>query len=73
MAKIPPENACTSHAGFASVVHILLISLPTGEALRDIRLHAEQQLAWVLQRMSVSHSHQATLKRSEVAEDGCTV
>ena len=25
------------------------------KALRDIRLHAEQQLSWVLQKMSVSH------------------
>ncbi|CAK9031199.1 unnamed protein product [Durusdinium trenchii] len=33
------------------------------KALRDIRLHAEQQLAWVLQRMSVSHSHQAELQK----------
>ncbi|CAJ1403221.1 unnamed protein product [Effrenium voratum] len=33
------------------------------KALRDVRLHAEQQLAWVLQRMSVSHNHQAELQK----------
>ncbi|CAE7658705.1 unnamed protein product, partial [Symbiodinium pilosum] len=25
------------------------------KALRDVRLHAEQQLAWILQRMGVTH------------------
>jgi hypothetical protein len=27
--------------------------------VRDVRLYAEQQLALILQRMSVSHGHQA--------------
>ena len=30
-----------------------------GKAVRDIRLYAERELALVLQRMSISHGHQA--------------
>eukprot|EP00435_Cladocopium_sp_Y103_P005802 s4367_g1.t2 len=32
-------------------------------AVRDVRLYAEQQLALILQRMSVSHGHQAELPK----------
>ena len=31
----------------------------SGKAVRDIRLYAERELALVLQRMSISHGHQA--------------
>ncbi|CAL1134196.1 unnamed protein product [Cladocopium goreaui] len=33
------------------------------QAVRDVRLYAEQQLALILQRMSVSHGHQAELPK----------
>ena len=34
---------------------IFAASFVEAQALRDVRMHAEQQLAWILQRMGVTH------------------
>eukprot|EP00439_Symbiodinium_sp_Y106_P045912 s1385_g5.t2 len=53
LAEVEEELKALQHSAAAPVQHAE--DAQAAKALRDVRMHAEQQLAWILQRMGVTH------------------
>ncbi|CAE7255279.1 unnamed protein product, partial [Symbiodinium necroappetens] len=53
LSEVEEELKALQHSAAAPVQHAE--DAQAAKALRDVRMHAEQQLAWILQRMGVTH------------------